>query len=717
MLNHKILKGVLLGLLAGLLTTIFDSLYLLTPNIHIPHIYPLALVCFNFLFWSTFGFFSGFIQWPFYKLSKNSHGKEPFLWIVFFLLPFALMYGFLGEMETDVLGLFEELPYFGSHFAFYPAILIPCFLFFYFIKSKKKEQFLPFTFILEILTIIILFQFCINIVAIPIFSAPYHRFTNFFQAINITRNACLIVVYIFGIILITGFYFITFFKLNPVLVKFSAQYYRKTVSIVLILVLSFLSGAGMLSYWLYTKERVPLIAHSETKEGKKPPSVILIVLDTLRADHLSIYGYNRRNKYLEEFARDALVFENCFSTTGWTLPAHASLFTGLYPTENGCHGDLQKKGLFYFNPLPMPLDEKFVTLAEIFKQHGYETSAVIANFIGLNKDFHVDQGFDSYDCIPSIGDLNRRYRFRPIIQFFSYLTNFDSEIVLNWSPAETITDKSLRIVANNSRSPFFLFINYMDTHEPYYPPRPFSNYFITGDFPALQNLKTWIKHIINRLNTASINNYKISQYDGAIAYLDNQLGRFFNELKRMGVYDSSLIIVTADHGELFGEHGLYGHRQLMYQGELHVPLLIKLPSNARVGREKKHIQLTDVFATILSITGLPIEEGISGKPFGNQLSSPVAEYEDFKTGQQRVIFQGNYKLMRYDHGRASELYDLDKDPREENNLAGTMPDKKKELELSLNEWVQQHKPRYALSVKESISQGTIRALKDLGYIQ
>jgi arylsulfatase A-like enzyme len=312
----------------------------------------------------------------------------------------------------------------------------------------------------------------------------------------------------------------------------------------------------------------------------------------------------------------------------------------------------------------------------------------------------------------------RKHLFRPIIHFFSYVTNLYSSILLPHRPAEAITAESLRSVGKNGPSSFFLFINYMDAHHPYNPPPPYSKLFITKNFPQLYRSEMiFRKTILKRWDKKSGDAFSISQYDGAIAYLDAQLGMFFEQLKHWGLYDASLIIVTADHGELLGEHCLYGHSTFMYEGVMHVPLLIKFPFSTRVGYEKKTIQLPDVFATILSISGLPIPKSISGKPFGNSTSPAVGEYEGRQTGQQRVLYEGNYKLMHYERGRAFELYDLDKDPQEQNNLANIKTDKRQELEHKLSEWIQVHKPRYAASEKESVSKETIDQLRNLGYIQ
>ena len=295
MLKYSLTKGLLLGLIAGILTTIFDSLYMLSPDdIHIPSVYPFALVTFNVLFWSAIGFFAGFAQWLFCKSSANFLKKEHLCWIVFFLLPFALMYNFLGNIDT-VGGVFEQLPYFFSYLTFYWVLLFIASLLFFTARGRSKEEFSPFSFVFAILTIILLFQFGYNILTIPLFSAPYNRYIKFFQAINVSRIGYFMTVYIAGITLIAVLYFTAFFKIKPVIEKFVTQHYKRAVGILLIIVFSFLSGAGILSYSLYAKEHAPVIAPSENTGVSKAPSVILIVLDTVRADHLSMYGYHRQS--------------------------------------------------------------------------------------------------------------------------------------------------------------------------------------------------------------------------------------------------------------------------------------------------------------------------------------------------------------------------------------------------------------------------------------
>jgi arylsulfatase A-like enzyme len=213
--------------------------------------------------------------------------------------------------------------------------------------------------------------------------------------------------------------------------------------------------------------------------------------------------------------------------------------------------------------------------------------------------------------------------------------------------------------------------------------------------------------------------YQLSQYDGEIAYLDDQLGKLFSQLKEMGIYDSSLIIITSDHGELFGTHGFYSHRVPMYEGEIRIPLIIKFPFSKRVGSEKKMVSLCDLYPTILSICGLPIPDDISGKAFGDHSSPVVAEFYNFGIGKHQIIYYGKYKYMRYEYQKEPELYDLEKDPKEQDNLAKKIPIVMAMMEEKLKDWGNTHKPKYLSSEDKRVSTSKLmeEQLKALGYIQ
>jgi len=392
----------------------------------------------------------------------------------------------------------------------------------------------------------------------------------------------------------------------------------------------------------------------------------------------------------------------------------------LYPTEHGSHGDLDTKNKRNFSsPPPLPLSAEFVTLAEIFRDNGYKTGAIVSNY-SLHPMLEIDQGFQYYYSRRDIGIIYGYYPFQPIIHLFCDLTNIFPKYIQSYMTADDINKEAFGLLNKLVPSPFFLFINYLDPHKKYRPPRPFDGYFLDTPFPQLYRLKMqYLLHFIKNGNKESWDAYQRSLYDGEIAFLDDQLGRFFLRLKQMGIYDSSLIIITSDHGELLGEHGIYRHRSPLYEGVVRIPLIIKFPFSRRVGREKRMITLTDLYPTILSICGLPIPNNISGKTFGNASSPVVSELYYYGIGQHRILYAGKYKYMRYEHKRGPELYDLNKDPLEKENLAEKLPEVTLAMEEKLQDWEEAHRPKYTPSGKgeEILSKEVVEGLKALGYIQ
>jgi arylsulfatase A-like enzyme len=267
----------------------------------------------------------------------------------------------------------------------------------------------------------------------------------------------------------------------------------------------------------------------------------------------------------------------------------------------------------------------------------------------------------------------------------------------------------------------------MDAHGPYRPPRPFNAYFSQTSFPQLARLKQFFTLLFTKKRPEGWGRFMLSQYDGEIAYLDHQLGKLFSRLKSMGIYDSSLIIVTSDHGEFFGEHGEYGHIKPMYEEMLRVPLLIKFPFQQKTGLLKTKITSPDIFSTILTICDLPLPAGISGKAFGNPSVPVVSEvYKCWsdqmngKTlGEHRVIYDGNYKYMKYEHIKEPELYDLKNDPQESHNLAQELPEITRALQDKINTWQKTHAPKYLLSKEQNIPylEDSLEDLRALGYIE
>jgi arylsulfatase A-like enzyme len=290
------------------------------------------------------------------------------------------------------------------------------------------------------------------------------------------------------------------------------------------------------------------------------PDVVLIVLDTVRADHVSAYGYARpTTPALEALAADGVLYRRAVAPGTWTPPTHASLFTGLMPSEHGVRyaTGVPGEGLY-------ALDPSIETLAERMHAAGYRTAAFVGNHGFLDPVFGMARGFDEY----------RRFGLER---------------------AEPLVGSTTRwLTHRNGRRPVFLFMNAMDAHEPYDSPPAYERMFPPELPPGLPPT-TDVEKAAHRM----------ALYDGAIRYTSDQLARLFAELREQGRYDDALIIVTSDHGELFGENGRWEHTGDPVWALVHVPLIVKYPHEARRGVEESPVSLASVAPTILATLGLP----------------------------------------------------------------------------------------------------------------
>jgi arylsulfatase A-like enzyme len=448
--------------------------------------------------------------------------------------------------------------------------------------------------------------------------------------------------------------------------------------------------------------------------GPRQPNVILITLDTVRADHLSAYGYGRdTTPALKKFAEEAVLYRNAVAPADFTLPSHASLFTGLYASTHGAYITPQAVG-------GRPLDSRFQTLAEILSKKGYFTAAVVANTLFLDAKYDLDQGFQYYD-------------FRSPVSFWTEPLDMHSirfgvtRLLRTWwlefRRAADINREAAQVLDRARRRPFLLFLNYMDAHHPYEPPPPFDTLF-PGKDPSFR------RHVYGRLFfrvlsggklTERERDHLISQYDGGIAYLDSNLGRLFSELKRRALYDNSLIIVTSDHGEAFGLHGLMGHAGIsVYQNLIRIPLLIKYPHQSRAKVVNETVSLVDVLPTILNVLHYANPKDIEGQSLlaardNGAISEcyPVMYSIPRLNRIERAIISGNMKLITSDRGRR-ELYDLAKDPSESHNLFAT-DDRGQKLEARLDNWLALIKPRLRHALP--VGRQQLDRLKSLGYLQ
>jgi arylsulfatase A-like enzyme len=462
------------------------------------------------------------------------------------------------------------------------------------------------------------------------------------------------------------------------------------------------------------------------------PNVLLVTLDTVRADHTSLYGYRRpTTPNLVALARDSIVYRQAISAGDMTLSTHASIFTGVYPSLHGAHFSVQRQ-------VGLPLSDDFRTLPEILASQGYHTVAVVANFAYLAPTFGFARGFERYDSRTALPFLAEVPQFYLRARVRNYLTRFAEPVAFEQQilPAEKINQEVFAVLntLRSDRRPFFLFVNYMDAHWPYLPPAPYDTLY-----PGKAQRFTGVRYSYmeeevlrgDRNVTEAERRHLISQYDGAIRYLDQQVGRLISELKRQGLYDNTLLIITSDHGEAFGERHLLQHGVSVYQDQVHVPLLIKFP-HGRIRTAggtaiDSPVSSVDLLPTILDTAGVPVPKQVQGRSLLS--SAPDAQRrifaESFPSRRlislqprldriERAVISGSMKLIGSTAGRR-ELYDLAKDPNEDENIYAASGSGSRALETSLEQWT---KAALAKSRPEGpIDPGVIERLRSLGYVQ
>jgi len=425
----------------------------------------------------------------------------------------------------------------------------------------------------------------------------------------------------------------------------------------------------------------------------KWPNIILITLDTTRRDRLGCYGYRRpTSPNLDRLADDSLVYDQAIAPANWTLPAHASLFTGKFSTSHGAKfdpegplslaGQLTGASSFYRKFRVRGLDANEVTLATSLKQAGYATGAVVAG-PWLKRPFGLHKGFDHYD---------------------------DQHInVLNGRLASQVTPAALGLLDKLSPGRFFLFLNYFDPHEPYFPPEGFAHKFLPQE-TALKGLQTG----------QFTSQEKNALYDAEILYMDHHIGQLLAELRRRKLYDKTWIIVAADHGEMLGEHDRFGHGHRLYQEEIHIPLFMKYPhGEVSPGRTDDRVQLTDLLPMILHRLDLARPQDIQGglPPYlAHPIISETYPLEVMSPdGDSRALFKGHLKYVWNSKGNHG-LHNLGNDPHEQVNLMDKQPQQAQAMLAELDNYLAALPRPGPAGPQGQIDEKTRRALQSLGYL-
>jgi arylsulfatase A-like enzyme len=419
------------------------------------------------------------------------------------------------------------------------------------------------------------------------------------------------------------------------------------------------------------------------------PNVVLITLDTTRADRLGAYGYSRRTSpHLDVLARESMLYTSALATSSWTLPAHATLFTGKFTSSHGARYD-PAGPLSLANAIEGPrswrdyrvrgLAPSETTLAELLRREGYATGAV-AGGPWLKKPFGLDQGFDYYD---------------------------DDEIdTANGRLAEDVTSAAVRWIERSREKEFLLFLNYYDPHGPYAAPEPFAHSFLAAGAKLSEGIPR--------------GDELIARYDAEVLYMDHHIGVLLERLKELRLYDETLIVVTSDHGELLGEHGKIGHGQTLYQEELRIPLFVKHPlGGAAPGRSAATVQLTDVLPLVLRALNLPAPPDIQGglpPRIGHPLVAEVYPPPlNSPEGHWRAIYDGAFKFLWNSKG-VHHLYDLATDPGEKVDLVKRQPQRAAGMEALLLRYLESLPRPGDAGPPRELDEETRRALRSLGYV-
>lgn len=409
-----------------------------------------------------------------------------------------------------------------------------------------------------------------------------------------------------------------------------------------------------------------VVTAANTPAAKRPPNVILITIDTVRADHVGCYGYTDiQTPTLDALAHNGIVFERAISQVPLTWPSHAVILTGTYPFQNGVQD---------FSGTP--LDKKFRSVAQAFQQHGYATGAVVSAFV-LDRSWGLERGFDFYDDAFSPEEFASR------------------DIGLVERRAGESVDRALAWLKKHSQRPFFFWLHLYDPHSPYDPPEPFRS------------------------------QYQGHPYDGEIAYADHELGRVIAWLKGAQLYKSSLIVFVSDHGESLREHGEQEHGFFVYNSTVHVPLIVKPPAGSgfRAGRNSRVVETTAVPPTLLEAAGIHDDLKGQAQSPGLLKAQPATEalaysetfypFSSFGWSPLHALETSRY---HYIDAPQPELYDLSADPEEKNNLAQEQSATVAVFKDKLQKLLQNH-PYTAGGVDSSaLSPDAQEKLRALGYV-
>jgi len=435
-----------------------------------------------------------------------------------------------------------------------------------------------------------------------------------------------------------------------------------------------LASAGVIGALILLPRRSPAVPTTlhERWAGRhvEKPNVVLITLDTTRADHLGCYGNaNARTPAIDALASRGVLFSQAATPVPLTLPAHCSIMTGLYPTFHGVRVNGNSA-----------LGQDHTTLAEALSVQGYDTAAFIAAFV-LDGRWGLNQGFRLYD---DQFDLKK----------FKHL-----DLAGVQRRGDQVMDAALNWLEGHRDRPFFTWIHLYDAHSPYEPPQPLLSEFRGRGMPGL--------------------------YDGEIAFADQQVGRFVSWLRNAGLDQKTIVVIAGDHGESLGGHGEGTHGYFVYDSVLHVPLIVATPfEDLRGVRVDSQVSLVDVFPTVFALAGIPASTRVHGRsllPLMYRRPDPqvyaygesMAPNLQYGWSALHCLRSSRYKFIS---APRLELYDLTNDPEETTNIADREPRIARDMSRELDHLIDETSHGAPAPETANLDSETVARLRSLGYV-
>jgi arylsulfatase A-like enzyme len=528
----------------------------------------------NFLYWGVMaGFLYGVITAIIHIHSHLYISQKMYRLIIYSFVSYlnkGILYGLLLFTAIILSGLMGNF--------FFKVILTPLFEF----KAKKKKKLMP---LLKKILFILIIAWALYVFLRSILTSV--EFSFIFQGFLVEVGGILFYLLVSKLKLA---------QLKSFLAVFSEGFRRKTAIVFLILAFA-CNIMSTTQNLMFTPDK---------------PNVLLILADTLRADHLGCYGYQRQTSpNIDKFAEECLVFEKAFSPSPWTKTAVGSIMTSLYPNEHNAFRWADN------------LSNANLTLTEIFRNKNYKTFSTQANHI-----------------------ITSRYGFHQGFQVYKEMKN---------DLAENLADEFVTWIDGKKGRPFFVYLHFMDTHYPYRVPEDYQRTFASEGQSHL-NLNKLIAQDIRVLAEMGMpqedKDYMVDLYDDSIKYFDIHLGRILEALKANHMLDETIIILLSDHGEEFWRHGSFGHGHTLYNELLHVPLLIRYPSILPVKKDSFPVSLIDLYPTILSLVRIDFDNEIRGENLLpavlNDRKPERAVYFEglLRGGEKRGVYKDEWKLIQ-----------------------------------------------------------------------